>query len=167
MENKKLTTGRDIIVSKIQIIPFNPIEWDEEFDGLCIAQIAIDRINKTATFEHLSGHKPILDVVIDVLAANKHWLKIVDESDARYEACDYFLMNGPRFYIAHYEDGIFPVFDKPLTEDHEYGIRKVTFTPLEFYLIADWWCLPKSYSSYDLKYHLQQIREELRFKYIR
>ena len=160
---EKQSSARNIIISKIQIAPYNPDEWHE----LCLAQITIDCVNKTATFEHLSGGVPILDVVIDVLAANKHWLKIADESDAEIEACSYFLMAGPHFYIAHFEDGIFPVFDKRLTDEPEISITKATFTPLEFYLIAQNWCLPKSRSSWNMKKHLRYLQKNMCFKYIR
>ncbi|MBR4626735.1 MAG: hypothetical protein IKO47_03360 [Ruminococcus sp.] len=169
MNKEPTKTGRDIIVSKIQFIPYDPIQWWAEQDELCIAQITIDRINKTATFEHLSGAEPILDVVIDVLAANKHWLKIVDESYEEIENSGKFLLCNPLgvdFFVAHMEGDI-PVVEKPLTDSPEFNLSKETFTPLKFHLIAESWFLPTARKTWRYNDHRRYIRKELLFKYIR
>lgn len=110
-----------------------------------------------------------MDVIIDVLAGNKHWLRIVNESYEEIEKSGKFLLCTPlefSFYVAHMEGGI-PVVEKPLTDSSEFYLSKATFTPLEFHLIAESWFLPPAHKIWRYNEHLRYIRKELLFKYIR
>ena len=136
MENN----GRKIIVSKFEIVPFDPIDFNDAYDELCCGQLIIDKEKETITFKFLSGEQPLLYHLLAAMSVSKQWFKVTSSEKAISNFQEHILLEREcphEFYIAHYgEDGL-PVIDHKIDFDGFIEVDEFTLTALEYNLLAE------------------------------
>ena len=135
--NKNEFTGRNIVVSDFEVAPYDPDEYEYNGDQKCHGQIIVNKLEKTITFRHISGTKPIFNVVLAVMALNKNWFRVfkAEECESKYENNMLLIRDWPAaYYVAHMGGNGLPVVDQII--DHVLYFKDVeefTLTELEFF----------------------------------
>lgn len=160
------------IVSNFEIIPYNQTEFYYNEDEKCIGQLVVNKAERTITFRHISGHKPVLEGVLYAMSVQKHWCRLISDDKSTAERRGYFLLERRcpfEAYVAHLEDDGKAVIDHRIIINADYGIEEVTFTPLEFTLLFDYytiWC-SHCQTTFKRKKILRWIRKELEYRFIK
>ncbi|MCR4888236.1 MAG: hypothetical protein K5979_03500 [Ruminococcus sp.] len=98
----------------------------------------MNKLEKTITFRHISGTKPIFNVV---LALNKNWFRVfnAEECEAKYENNMLLIRDIPAaYYVAHMGENGLPVVDQIIKHVPYFkDVEEFTLTELEFYLLAE------------------------------
>lgn len=141
MENNKKVTGRNIIVSDFEVAPYDPEEYEHAGDTKCHGQIIVNKQERTITFRHISGTKPIFFAVLSAMSINKNWFRIFNAEECEKKFKDYMLLftKCPNtYYIAHTGENGLPVIDKEIENVWRIimNVEEITLTELEFYLLA-------------------------------
>ena len=104
MGNKNEFMSRNIIVSDFEVAPYDPDEYEYNGDQKCHGQIIVNRLDKTITFRHISGTKPIFYVVLVAMSINKNWCRIFKpwECEDKYKDHMLLIRDWPAaYYVAH------------------------------------------------------------------
>ena len=170
MGNKNEFTGRNIVVSDFEVAPYDPDEYEYNGDKKCHGQIIVNKLEKTITFRHISGTKPIFNVVLAVMALNKNWFRVfnAEECEAKYENNMLLIRNIPAaYYVAHMGENGLPVVDQ-IIEHVPYfkDVEEFTLTELEFYLLAEFKSM-LYFSSGSLKRDRKRFAKYWEFRYIK
>ena len=141
MYNKNEITGRNIIVSDFEVAPYDPIEYEYMGDTKCHGQLIINKQERTITFRHISGTKPIFFAVLSAMSINKNWFRIFNAEECEKKFKDHMLLirDWPAaYYIAHTGQNGLPVIDKRI-ENIPYfmDVEEFTLTEMEFYFLAE------------------------------
>lgn len=168
MENNE----RNIIVSKFEVIPYNPIEFYHLNDERSVGEIIVNKTERLISFKLLSGCRVNIEIVLLTMFCQKHWYRIINEELGSAEFKNLFLLvRGflPReVFVARREEDVDAVIDHKI-KSFDLDIDEITLTPLEFILLFDyfdeWSCLFPSTSR--RKQVLRWIRKELEFRFIK
>jgi len=170
MGNKNEYMGRNFVVSDFEVAPYYPDEYEYNGDHKCHGQIIVNKLEKTITFRHVSGTKPIFNVVLAVMALNKNWFRVfnAEECEAKYENNMLLIRDIPAaYYIAHMGENGLPVIDQ-IIEHVPYfkDVEEFTLTELEFYLLAEFKSM-LYFSSDSLKGDRKRFAKYWEFRYIK
>lgn len=141
MNNKNEITGRNIVVNDFEVAPYDPEEYEYMGDTKCHGQLIINKQERTITFRHISGTKPIFFAVLGAMSINKNWFRIFNAEECEKRFRDHMLLirDWPAaYYIAHTGENVLPVIDKKI-ENVPYfmDVEKFTLTEMEFYFLAE------------------------------
>ncbi|SEK78859.1 hypothetical protein SAMN02910353_01264 [Ruminococcus sp. YRD2003] len=169
MGNKNEYTGRNFVVSDFEVAPYDPDEYEYNGDHKCHGQIIVNKLEKTITFRHISGTKPIFNVVLAVMALNKNWFRVfnAEECEVKYENNMLLIRDIPAsYYVAHIGENGLPVVDQ-IIEHVPYfkDVEEFTLTELEFYLLAEFKSM-LYFSSGSLKRDRKRFAKYWEFRYI-
>ena len=170
MGNKNEFTGRNIVVSDFEVAPYDPDEYEYNGDQKCHGQIIVNKLEKTITFRHISGTKPIFNVVLAVMALNKNWFRVfkAEECESKYENNMLMIRDWPAaYYVAHMGGNGLPVVDQ-IIEHVPYfkDVEEFTLTELEFYLLAEFKNM-LYFSSGNLRRDRKRFAKYWEFRYIK
>ena len=167
MENNE----RNIIVSRFEIIPYDPFEFYCQDDEKCIGELTVDKAERTITFRHISGEKPILEFVISAMFVQKDWFKLIAEDRSIAERRGHFLLERHwpyEAYVVRSEEKNKPVIDHRIKLDDYCFIEELTLTPLEFGLLFESFTRFILYSTTsNRKRVLRWIKHDLEFRFIK
>jgi hypothetical protein len=170
MNNKNEITGRNIVVNDFKVAPYDPEEYEHAGDTKCHGQLIINKQERTITFRHISGTKPIFFAVLGAMSINKNWFRIFNAEECKKRFRDHMLLirDWPAaYYIAHTGENWLPVIDKKI-ENVPYimDVEEFTLTEMEFYFLAE--LNTMLYFSMDcLKAEKKQFIKFWEFRYIR
>ena len=144
MENNE----RNIIVSRFEIIPYNPIEFYHLNDERSVGEIIVNKTERLISFKLLSGCRVNIEIVLLTMFCQKHWYRIINEELGSEELENHFLLVHrflPReVFVARREESGDAVIDHKI-KSFDLDIAEITLTPLEFILLFDyfdeWSCL--------------------------
>ena len=75
------STGREIIVSKFEVFPDDPVWCNEADIPKTVGEIIINTKDKTVAYRHISGWEPSLFIILTVMGANKNWMRVLSNSE--------------------------------------------------------------------------------------
>jgi hypothetical protein len=141
MNNKNEITGRNIVVNDFEVAPYDPEEYEYAGDTKCHGQLIINKQERTITFRHISGTKPIFFAVLGAMSINKNWFRIFNAEECEKRFKDHMLLirDWPAaYYIAHTGGNGLPVIDKKI-ENVPYfmDVEEFTLTEMEYFLLAE------------------------------
>lgn len=170
MENKKRTTGRDIISSNFEVAPYDPYEYEYSGDQKCRGQIIVNKLEKTITFRHISGTKPVFYVVLVAMSINKNWCRIFKpwECEDKYKDHMLLIRDWPAaYYVAHTEENGLPVIEKEIEHvPYFLDVEEFTLSELEYYLLAEFKGV-LNFSAESRRKIKRRFAKEWEFKFIR
>lgn len=172
MENKTNYTGREIIVSKFEIYPFEPSECEYSGFPKGVCQLEINTRDKEVTLKVISGSAPSLQLAALVIRSNKHCLKMFANSADNEEFEKYYIMDSytrSGFYSATFlaHDGTegLPVIDKKIVSyNAPFGVFDFKLTALEYNLLIEHFNIHPLRSRKQIQYSL---KKEYGFRYIK
>ena len=170
MNNKNKITGRNIVVNDFEVAPYDPEEYEHAGDTKCHGQIIVNKQERTITFRHISGTKPIFFAVLGAMSINKNWFRIFNAEECEKRFRDHMLLirDWPAaYYIAHTGGNGLPVIDKKI-ENVPYfmDVEEITLTEIEFYFLAELNTM-LYFSMERLKAAKKQLIKFWEFRYIR